>query len=115
MFPMAQLQQRPRTAIVTGAASGLGRALCTRLARDGWDIALCDINAAGAEETLRLVAAAGGMCFYEPLDITRVGQWELLRERLAARWRQLDLLVNWIIGGECSKSICSAASKVAIR
>ena len=39
-----------RTAIVTGGASGLGRALCRRLARDGWEIAICDIDETGAAE-----------------------------------------------------------------
>ena len=49
-----------RTAIVTGGASGLGRALCRRLARDGWEIAICDIDEAGAAETLQFVRDDGG-------------------------------------------------------
>ena len=52
-----------RTAIITGAASGLGRALAVRLGRDGWTIALADINPAGAEETKKLVETAGGEAF----------------------------------------------------
>ncbi|MEX2141914.1 MAG: SDR family NAD(P)-dependent oxidoreductase [Pirellulales bacterium] len=83
-----------RTAIVTGAASGLGRALAVRLARDGWTIALADINAAGSEETKELVDAAGGEGFFEPLDITRIDQWQALHDRLRGRWEHLDLLVN---------------------
>lgn len=83
-----------RTAIVTGAASGLGRALAVRLARDGWMIALADINRAGAEETKALVETAGGQAFFEPLDITQLDQWQALRDRLRQRWGQLDLLIN---------------------
>ncbi len=84
----------PRRAIVTGASSGLGRALCRRLARDGWEIALCDVDEAGSRETLDLVRAAGGAGRVEPLDVTDVAAWESLRARLGADWEHLDLLVN---------------------
>jgi NAD(P)-dependent dehydrogenase (short-subunit alcohol dehydrogenase family) len=91
---MLPSQSTRRTAIVTGAASGLGRALSIRLARDGWKIALADINAGGAHETQRFVEEVGGEAFFEPLDITQPDQWLSLRERLVARWQHLDLLVN---------------------
>ncbi|MGD9648191.1 MAG: SDR family NAD(P)-dependent oxidoreductase [Pirellulales bacterium] len=83
-----------RHAIVTGAASGLGRAICLRLARDGWHIAICDINEAGGRETLELVRAAGGDGQVELLDVRRPEQWQALRDRLQADWPRLDLLVN---------------------
>ena len=83
-----------RTAIVTGGASGLGRALCERLARDGYLIAICDIDLTGAAETLARVVAAGGSGRVEPLDVTDPAGWQALRERLEHDWPQLDLLVN---------------------
>jgi NAD(P)-dependent dehydrogenase (short-subunit alcohol dehydrogenase family) len=83
-----------RSAIVSGAASGLGRALAVRLATDGWRIALADIDTAGSEETLRLVQAAGGAGQVELLDVARLDHWESLRDRLRADWTRLDLLVN---------------------
>ncbi len=90
----------PKYAIVTGAASGLGRAISLRLARDGWMIALADINTAGAEETRRLVIEAGGEARVERLDITQLNEWQALSARLQADWPRLDLLVsNAGIGG----------------
>ena len=83
-----------RTAIVTGASSGLGRALCVRLARDGYLIAICDIDLAGAAETLRSVEAVGGTGRVEALDVADPVAWETLRERLERDWPHLDLLVN---------------------
>jgi len=85
---------RTRTAIITGAAGGLGRALAVRLARDGWHVAICDVDEPGSRETLRLVEAAGGSGQVERLDVTVAADWRALRERLAARWERLDLLVN---------------------
>src|SRR5690242_4032904 len=84
----------PRNAIITGAASGLGRALAVRLARDRWHIAICDINDACSEETLRLVRSAGGSGQVEHLDVTDPDAWQALRDRLEPDWEQLDLLVN---------------------
>jgi NAD(P)-dependent dehydrogenase (short-subunit alcohol dehydrogenase family) len=90
-----------RNAIVTGAASGLGRALAVRLAADGWRIAVADIDAAGSEETVKRVEAAGGVGQFVPLDVTRLEDWESLRERLRKEWSQLDLLINNAALGCC--------------
>lgn len=83
-----------RNAVVTGAASGLGRALAVRLARDGWRVAICDINRAGSEQTLDLVRDAGGNGRVEIFDVGNPTQWEALHERLRADWEQIDLLIN---------------------
>jgi NADP-dependent 3-hydroxy acid dehydrogenase YdfG len=85
--------ERP-SAIITGAASGLGRAIAVRLARDGWRMALADVNEAGLRATLEQVRAAGGEGRVELLDVTQADHWQALRKRLQSDWRQLDLLVN---------------------
>jgi len=84
----------PRYAIVTGGASGLGREFCLRLARDGWHIAIVDVDRGGAEETSRMVAQAGGAGRVEQRDVTRIDDWLALRDELQADWPRLDLLVN---------------------
>jgi 2-hydroxycyclohexanecarboxyl-CoA dehydrogenase len=48
-----------KTAVVTGGGSGLGRACAIQLARDGAAVAVWDLNAAGAEETVRLIESQG--------------------------------------------------------
>jgi NAD(P)-dependent dehydrogenase (short-subunit alcohol dehydrogenase family) len=90
-------------AIVTGAASGLGRATSIELARRGWHVAVADLNDAGSQETLALVRAAGGEGQVEHLDVTKAEEWQGLRDKLQATWPSLDLLVNNAgvgVGGE---------------
>lgn len=82
------------TAIITGAGSGLGRAFALRLARDGWRLALTDLDEAGGEETLRQVEVAGGIGCFVRHDVTDPEQWQALSERLRGEWPSLDLLVN---------------------
>lgn len=83
-----------KNAIITGAASGLGRAIALRLAQDGWQIAVCDLNQSRSEETAHLVERAGGTARVERLDVSSIDAWSELSERLRADWDQLDLLVN---------------------
>jgi NAD(P)-dependent dehydrogenase (short-subunit alcohol dehydrogenase family) len=87
-------------AIVTGAASGLGRALAVELGRRKWHVALTDRDLTGAEETRTQVQSAGGSAEVLSLDVREESQWVALREQLQLRWPRLDLLVN--NAGVCS-------------
>lgn len=61
---------RPRTAIVTGAARGLGRAIALELARRGARLALFDLDLDGATETAQLIRASGGEAAAFAVDVS---------------------------------------------
>src|ERR1700721_1141863 len=56
-------------AVVTGAASGIGRATALRLARDGYEIAMMDLDSAGLAETHTQIRQAGGQAHAFPVDV----------------------------------------------
>jgi NAD(P)-dependent dehydrogenase (short-subunit alcohol dehydrogenase family) len=95
-----------RYALITGAGSGLGRAISVALAQRGWHVAVADVNDAASEETLTLVRQAGGNGQVEHLDVTQLGQWQQIHQRLSKQWPHLDLLVNNAgvgVGGEVGR------------
>ncbi|KAF6364565.1 hydroxysteroid 17-beta dehydrogenase 8 [Rhinolophus ferrumequinum] len=56
-----QLRLRSALALVTGAGSGIGRAVCVRLAREGASVAACDLDGAAARETVGLLGGPGNV------------------------------------------------------
>jgi NAD(P)-dependent dehydrogenase (short-subunit alcohol dehydrogenase family) len=83
----------PRTAVVTGAASGLGRAITEALLADGWHVAALDLPDAIDRWTAAHPAAAPGL-ERVPLDVRDATAWRSLHARLREAWRSLDLVVN---------------------
>jgi NAD(P)-dependent dehydrogenase (short-subunit alcohol dehydrogenase family) len=61
--------QDSKVSIITGAASGLGRAAAIRLAKRGDKVALCDLGAAGLEETCSIIRANGGEAITTVVDV----------------------------------------------
>jgi len=55
--------------VLTGGASGIGRAIALRLAEEGAVVGILDLNAAGAEETVAMIAKAGGRAYAYGVDI----------------------------------------------
>ncbi len=84
-----------RAAIVTGADSGIGRAVALAFAREGADVLISYLNEdEDAQETVRLVHSAGRRAIAVPGDITQEAHCQALVEQAQSEFGHLDILVN---------------------
>lgn len=83
-----------KVALVTGAGSGIGRASAATFAREGAKVVVADINAEGAEETIRLIEAAGGEASFAKTDVSVAADTESLVEHAITTHGRLDYAHN---------------------
>lgn len=80
--------------VVTGGASGLGRALCLEVAKRGGNVVVSDVDLVGAQETAHLVESAGAKAFVERCDVSKKEDVDALAEASRKHLGQIDLLCN---------------------
>ena len=98
-----------RSAVVTGASSGIGKAIAVRLADDGFDVVLGDVRTdpiAGGETTEQVIRERGGSCVYIAADVSQQEDCDRLVETAVGRTGKVDVLVNnAAIAGAHSKAL----------
>lgn len=80
--------------VITGAGSGLGRAMALEFGRLGWHVCIADIDPERSAETRALVAGQGGKPLMVGCDVTKPEQLEALAGELKSRWGGVDVVVN---------------------
>ena len=85
---------RERVALVTGGASGIGKAVCLALAAEDARVAVADINESGAEAAAAQVRAAGGDSLPVVMDTTSRASAGAGVEAVLRAWGRIDLLAN---------------------
>ena len=82
-----------KVALVTGAASGIGRGMVTTFAREGAQVIVVDHNRAAGEEAAAEINARGGHAVFDQTDVAEAEEVRSLMERTRARVGTLDILV----------------------
>ncbi|HWQ13642.1 MAG TPA: L-iditol 2-dehydrogenase [Roseiflexaceae bacterium] len=81
-----------KVAIVTGGASGMGRAICLRYAREGARVVVADVNLAGAQQVADEIGAERAVAVQ--VDVRRQDQVQRMVDTTVERFGGLDILVN---------------------
>lgn len=90
-----------KVALVTGAASGIGRTTAQLYAREGAKVVVSDMSKPGGEETVRLIEDAGGEAIFVQTDVSNPAACEALVQRTLEAYGRLDFACNNAgIGGE---------------
>ena len=91
---MSTHQLKGKTAIITGAASGIGRATALLFAREGASVVLTDINESAGQTVGTEITAHGGRAIFEPGDVTRAADCQRVVERAIRDFGAIHILFN---------------------
>ncbi len=83
-----------KVAVITGAASGMGRATALRFVKEGAAVVLTDLNARGGEEAVAECAAAGGRAVFQRTDVTSEADIKAAVARAVKEFGRLDIMFN---------------------
>jgi NAD(P)-dependent dehydrogenase (short-subunit alcohol dehydrogenase family) len=86
--------QDSRVTVITGGASGLGRAAALRLARKGDTVCLCDLNEASLKETAALMQSEGGTAFTGIVDVREQAQVQAWIAAVSEKFGKIDCLFS---------------------
>ena len=97
-------QLEGKVALVTGGGSGIGRATCLAMAREGAKVAVADVVVEGGQETVRLIQDAGGEAIFIKADVSNAAEVEAMVRQTVASYGRLDCAFNnaGIEGPVCS-------------
>lgn len=83
-----------RVAIITGAASGMGKEAALLFAKEGAIVIATDINGAGAEEVVQQIEASGGRGVAFEHNVTDEATWQAIVKEAVKKYGKVDILVN---------------------
>ncbi len=88
------MQLKNKSTIVTGGASGVGRAIAQRYAREGAKVVVADINEQGIDETVQNIRSHGGEATSAVLDVSNPDDVNAMIDSASGRHGGLDVIVN---------------------
>jgi len=83
-----------KVALVTGGARGIGREIALLFAKEGADIAICDVNAEALAGTQKEIEALGRRAFMGTVDVTKADQADGFVQKTLDKFGKIDILIN---------------------
>ncbi len=88
------MRLKEKKAIVTGAGQGIGRAIALKLAQEGADVVVAEINSGTGAQTAKDVEAVGRKALFISIDVANQKQVQKMVSDVLSAWKKIDILVN---------------------
>ncbi len=88
------MEIKGKVGVITGGASGIGRATAQLLAKEGARIVVADLDEAGGAETVKRIESAGGHAVFVNADVTRIEDARRMLDTAVSKFGRLDILHN---------------------
>jgi len=96
-----------KTALITGSASGIGRATALLFSKEGASVVVADFVVDGGEETVRMIKEAGGEAIFVEADVRRAADVKKMIQTAVGSYGRIDILYNnagvqgkWVFAGD---------------
>jgi len=88
------MRLKERKAIVTGAGQGIGRSIALKLAQEGADVVVAEMNSDTGAQTAKDVEGLGRKALFVPIDVANQRQVQKMVSDVLGAWKKIDILVN---------------------
>jgi len=88
------MRLKGRKAIVTGAGQGIGRSIALKIAQEGADVVVAEMNSDTGAQTAKDVEALGRNALFVPIDVANQKDVQKMVAEVLSTWKKIDILVN---------------------